>query len=255
LIDTHAHLDFPDFKDEIKGVMERADHNGVKGVICVGISEKSSSDVLDIAGQYSQIWASAGIHPHDANNVSERYESVLEKLALSPQVVAIGETGLDYFKDRAPRELQQNVFRAQLRLALKVQKPVIIHCRDAYQELMKIMKEENIEQVGGILHCFSGDENFARQSLELGLYISFGGIITYPKAHRLREVVKIVPLDRIFVETDSPFLTPQPMRGKRNEPAYVKYNYDQIASLKNITREYLQTHCRRNLTNLFNITL
>lgn len=253
MIDTHVHLDFPKFHNDFDQVLQRAEDSGVEAMICIGIDEQSCFRVVDLADDYSHIFATVGIHPHDAQNVSRRYLLFLEDLAKLPQVVALGEMGLDYFKNYSPHHVQQQVFREQLQLAAKINKPVIIHCRDAYEDLLKILVEENIQQVGGILHCFSGDAEIARRSLDLGLYISFAGPVTYPKSAKLREAVQEVPLDRILLETDCPFLAPQPVRGKRNEPAFVKYVYEEVANLKNISTTELHTHCRQNIQRLTNI--
>ncbi len=255
MIDTHAHLDFPNFKEDFDAVLQRAEENNIESIVCVGIDEESCFRVVELADTYPHIWATVGVHPHDAQNVSRRYLLLLEELAASPQVIAIGETGLDYNKNRSPRKVQQKVFREQLQLAVRVNKPVVIHCRDAHEDLLKIIVEEGIEQIGGIMHCFSGDKEFARRTLDLGLYISFAGPVTYPKSHRLREVVEEVPLERILLETDCPFLAPQPVRGKRNEPAYVKYVYETVADLKGISVQELHKYCRQNLQSLTGITL
>ncbi len=255
MIDTHAHLDFPNYKKDYDEVLERAAAAGVKAIICVGIDEKSSTNAVKLAESTPQLWATVGIHPHDAAKVSDNYQLHLEKLASSERVVAIGETGLDYYKNYSPRHVQQMVLRELMHLAWQVKKPLVFHCRDAYEDLLKILTEEKVENIGGVLHCFSGDKDFARQSLNLGLYISIAGPVTYPNAHRLREVVKYVPLDRILLETDSPFLAPQPQRGKRNEPACVEYIYDEVAQLKQISRLKLQNHCRQNLFHLTGIEI
>lgn len=250
MIDTHAHLDFPDYKKDFEEVMDRAAETGVQAIVCVGINEKASRRVVELAGQYPQIWATVGVHPHDASKVSPNYLQVLEELSASPRVLAVGETGLDYNRDRSPRDMQKKIFRDQLRLAHKLNKPVVIHCRDAYDDLMEIMVQEDIERIGGVLHCYSGDEDFARKSLDLGLYISIAGPVTYPNAERLREVVKMLPDERLLIETDAPFLAPQFKRGKRNEPSFIRSTYEKVAGLKNLTVPELQIICRENLQRL-----
>lgn len=255
MIDTHAHLDFPDFKKDLSAVLERAVARGVSAIVSVGIDEKSSSQAVVNAAKIPWIWVAVGVHPHEAARVTSAFPQSLKKLALLPGVVAIGEMGLDYYRDHSPRDIQQKIFRAQINVAHEVNKPVIIHCRDAYEDLMKIMVEEKIDRVGGILHCFSGDESFARRSLDLGLYISIAGPVTYPRADRLRDVVRMIPLDRLLVETDAPFLTPQSYRGKRNEPSFIHATYEYIAALKGISPEELQNQCRRNFQRLMGISI
>ncbi len=255
MIDTHAHLDFPDYKNDFLSVLDRAVENDIKAIVCVGIDERSSRRVVELAGLYPQIWATVGIHPHDASKVSRGYLKALEELAESPRVLAIGEIGLDYHRDRSPRDIQQKIFREQLKLAQKINKPVIIHCREAYKDLTEILMQEDIERIGGVLHCYSGDESFARQSLDLGLYISIAGPVTYPNAHQLREVVKMLPTERLLIETDAPFLAPQPYRGKRNEPSFIQSTYEKVAGLKNISVKELQVICRENLQRLTGIRI
>lgn len=255
MIDTHAHLDFSDYKKDFVHVLERAFNNNINGIISVGIDEHSSRKAVDIAEQNPKIWATVGVHPHDSVRVSKHYLHLLKELSASSRVLAIGETGLDYYRDRSPRDIQQKIFREQIRLAIEIDKPVIIHCRDAYEDTLKIVAEERIERVGGILHCFSGDLIFARKSINLGLYISFAGTVTYPNAQRLREVVKEIPPERILIETDSPFLTPQSFRGKRNEPFFIGETYETVASVRNITTEELRKQCRLNLHRLTGLVL
>jgi TatD DNase family protein len=255
LIDTHAHLDFPDFKKDLSAVLERAAARGVSAIVSVGIDEKSSSRAVAIAAETPWIWATVGIHPHESARVTPTFPRSLKELAFLPGVVAIGEMGLDYYRDHSPRDVQQRIFRTQIDVAREVKKPVVIHCRDAYDDLAKIMVEKEIGRVGGILHCFSGDESFARKSLDLGLYISIAGPVTYPRADRLRDVVRMIPLDRLLVETDAPFLTPQPYRGKRNEPSFIHATYERIAALKGISPEELQRQCRRNFQRLLGISI
>ncbi len=255
MIDTHLHLDFPDFRKDFNDVLERASEKGVEAMVCVGIDEDSSGRVLEMANGNPRIWATVGVHPHDAAKASHNYIQKLKKMSEDPRVIAIGETGLDYYRDRSPREIQQRVFREQIGLAREVNKPLVIHCRDAYRDLMDILVHEEAEKIGGILHCYSGDTDFALKSLEKGFYISFTGTITYPNAASLREVVALVPPERILVETDAPFLSPVPFRGKRNEPAFIEATYKKIAEIKKMTFSELQNHCRDNLQRLTGISV
>lgn len=253
LVDTHVHLDFPDYADNFSEVLQRAEENRVKGMISIGISPGSSQKVVEIAEKYDNIWATVGVHPHDVKSLSDHYLQELSRIAQSPQVIAVGETGLDYFKMRSPQDEQRKVFRQQIQLAKELNLPLVVHSRDAEEDTQKILEEEKAHQVGGVLHCFSGGLDFARSALEKGYYLSFAGPVTYPKSHRLKEVVKEVPLNRILLETDAPFLTPQQFRGKRNEPAYVAYIYREVASIKGIMEEELEESCMINARRLFGI--
>lgn len=255
MIDSHCHLDFPEYEGKIAGILKRAADRGVAAVVCVGTNEESSRKCSAIASEFAPVWAAVGVHPHDASRVSDGYISRLKKMARSPLVLAIGETGLDYYRRISPASAQQKVFRDQLRLARELDKPVIVHCRDAHTHVLDILREDKVKQVSGIMHCFSGDMDFARRILDLGLYISMAGPVTYPNSFRLREIAKMLPLDRILVETDAPFLTPQPYRGKRNEPAFIQANYAQIALVKQIPVEVLIDACRQNAFNLLGLNL
>lgn len=254
MIDSHCHLDFTEYEGKIARVLERAAERGVSAVICIGTCEESSHRCVEIASDFEQVWASVGIHPHGVSRASDRYASELIKLARSPRVLAIGETGLDYYRRISPAPVQQKVFREHIRMARELNKPAIVHCRDAHDDVLAILEAEEVSQVGGIMHCFSGDMNFARRILDLDMYISIAGPVTYPNSARLREVVKMLPLDRILVETDAPFLTPQPYRGKRNEPAYIHATYEHIALIKQIPVEVLINACRLNAFNLLGLS-
>lgn len=255
MIDTHLHLDFPDFRKDFDEVLENAFNKGLEAMVCVGIDEDSSRRMVKMANGNSCIWATVGVHPHDAARTSENYIQKLKKMSEDPRVIAIGETGLDYYRDRSPRDVQQRVFREQIALAREVNKPLVIHCRDAYRDLMDILIHEEAEKIGGILHCYSGDTDFALKSLEKGFYISFSGTVTYPNAVSLRDVVALVPPERILVETDAPFLAPVPYRGKRNEPAFIEATYKKVAEIKKMTVSELNSHCRANLQRLTGISL
>jgi TatD DNase family protein len=254
LIDSHAHIDMSEFNNDLDEVIKRADEQGVKAIIDVGIDEASSKAAVALAEKYEQVYAAVGIHPHDAESATETTFKVLESLAYHPKVVAIGEMGLDYYRNLSPRLVQQKVFRQQIELAKKFRKPIIVHDRDAHADTMKILKEQRAVEVGGVLHCFSGSWEMAKECLKMGFYISFAGPVTFSNARKLHEVAKKVPLDRILVETDCPFLTPVPFRGKRNEPSYVVKTAEKIAQLKGISFEELAKHTTENAMRLFNLT-
>jgi TatD DNase family protein len=222
LIDTHAHLDLPDFARDLPAVLDRAVSAGVRRIITVGTDLASSRRAVDLAAQFPMLFATVGVHPHDAARMPAEALDELADLARRPKVVAIGEIGLDYYRDLSPRPAQRAVFAAQLDLARRLDLPVVIHCREAHAEVRAILGEQAIAR-RGVMHCFSGSPDDARAALDLGLHISFTGTITFPKAARTREVAKVVPLNRTMVETDCPYMAPEPRRGRRNEPAWVKY--------------------------------
>lgn len=234
LIDTHAHLDHERFKDDVDQVIERAKLAQVQSIITVGADLASSRQAVEFAKRSPDVIATVGVHPHDADSVSE---SVLNEIAILAQdegVVAIGEIGLDYHYDFSPRDVQRRVFAIQISLARKLELPIVVHVREAYQDVMSILKSEHAEDVGGIIHCFSGDREVAKDCLDMGFYISVGGILTFANSKELRRIIRGLPLDRILLETDSPYLTPVPYRGKRNEPAYVVHVAEALADLKGI---------------------
>lgn len=232
LFDTHAHLHFAEFESDRAEMLARARVAGVRWMVNIGTDLDTSWQAVGIAEVDSDIYASVGVHPHDAAEADEGVFKTLEELATRPKVVAIGETGLDYYRNLSPRDVQAKVFRRQLTLARGVGKPVIIHCRDAHDDLLTILREERAHEIGGVMHCFSGNVQFAKASLDLGFYISIAGPVTYPNARKLPEVIKAVPEDRLVIETDCPFLPPQPHRGKRNEPAYLPITAQRVAEIK-----------------------
>ncbi len=253
LFDTHAHLDFPRFDKDRDEVIKRAQNKDVKTIVNIGSNMTSSRNSVELSRRYENIYAVIGIHPHDADTFKLNVSKKLNKLADNDKVVAIGEIGLDFHYDNSPREKQKQSFRAQLRLAKKLNLPVVIHTRDADQETLNILKDEKAKDIGGIMHCFASDKKMAKEILDLGFYIAFGGLITFKNLSDLREVVKEVPLDRLLIETDSPYLTPEPHRGKRNEPAYVKFVAEKIAEIKGISVEEVAKVTTENAKKVYNI--
>jgi len=251
LIDSHAHLDHSQLRGDLEGVLQRAGEAGIRAILSVGCDLQSSRDNVALARQHEQVYATVGIHPHDAGDWNEQAGAELRRLAADPKVVAIGEIGLDYYYDRAPREVQRAAFRGQLRLARELGKPVVIHDRDAHAEVLQILREERAGENGGVLHCFSGDLAMARECLELGFFISFTGTLTYPKNAAAREIVAVLPLERLLVETDCPYLAPQTYRGKRNEPAYVRHTAEEIARIKGLSLEDVARITSLNVHRLF----
>ncbi len=254
LIDTHAHLDSNQFALDREEVITRALQSGISHMLTVGCDLESSRQSLAIAKDHPTIYAAVGIHPHDAGQATdEGLDRLRELIENEPKIVAVGEIGLDYYRDRSPRDTQRKAFRRQLALAREVGKPVIIHDREAHEDVLNILQEEQISQIGGVLHCFSGDLKMARTCVDLGLYISFPGTITYPKNEAAREVVKGVPIDQMLVETDCPYLAPQKYRGKRNEPAFVRHTAEMIADIKGLSIEDVARITTLNTFNLFGI--
>lgn len=253
LFDTHAHLHFPDFAADLPDVLARARAAGVREMLMVGADVESSHAALALARREAGLWATAGIHPHDAASADEPAFEAIERLARDPRVVAVGEIGLDYFRDLSPRDTQARVFRRLLDLARAVGKPVVVHCRDAHDDVLRLLREARVQEVGGVMHCFSGDAAIARASLDLGLHISIAGPVTYPSARSLPEVVRMVPADRLVVETDCPYLPPQPYRGKRNEPAYVAITAARVAELRGEPLPPLAARMAANARALFRL--
>ena len=253
LFDTHAHLHFPEFADDLGAVLARARAAGVRRVLTIGTNVETSRAAVALAAREPDVWASVGVHPHDAGEADATALAEIEALAAESRVVGIGETGVDFFRNLSPRDAQERVFRAQLALARRVGKPVIVHCRDAHEETLAILAEERVGETGGVMHCFSGDTAIARRCLDLGLLISLAGPLTYPKARALPDVATFVPGDRLVVETDCPFLPPQPYRGKRNEPAYLAITAARVAELRGEPLETLAARTSENAAKLFGL--
>lgn len=253
LFDTHVHLNADQFEEDVEDVITRAKEAGVHHMVVVGFDEKTINKALALVEQYDFLYAAVGWHPVDAIDMEEHHLEWLKQLAAHPKVVAIGETGLDYHWDKSPKEIQQEVFRKQINLAKEVKLPIIIHNRDAHQDVVQILKEENAAEVGGIMHCFGGSIDIAKECLKMNFYISFGGPLTFKNAKRPKEVAKEIPLDRLLIETDAPYLAPHPYRGKRNEPAYVKLVAEELAELKGITFRQICEQTTANAKEIFGL--
>ena len=253
LIDTHCHLDAPRFDEDRADVMERARAAGVRRMVTIGCDEESSRRALGLAATHDDVWATVGVHPHEAAAAPEGFDETLEALSRHERCVAIGECGLDYYYDHSPRERQREVFARQVALARRVRKPLVIHVRDAWSATLDVLHAEGARDAGGVIHCFSGSLEDAERSLELGFYLSIPGIVTFKSPGDLPEVVKRVPLDRLLVETDSPYLAPVPYRGKRNEPAYVLEVARKVAELREMPLEELIEATGKNARALFGL--
>lgn len=241
LIDTHCHLDAAYYPSGCDEALARARAAGVGGFVAIGVGDTldPARQAIAVAERRPDVWASVGLHPHDAKVGTDALLAELEELALHPRVVAVGEIGLDYHYDSSPRDVQCRIFREGIRLARRVKKPIVVHTREAAEDTLRILEEEGAREVGGIIHCFSEDRPFAERALAMDLDVSFSGIVTFRNARAVQEVAAWAPLDRILVETDSPYLAPIPFRGKTNEPAYVVHTARKVAELRGIDVEAL----------------
>ena len=253
LIDSHAHLDFPDYADDLDDVLQRAQDAGLGKIISVGTTVTGSASCLALAKKYPFIYSTAGVHPHDAKDVTPECYKKIEELAKDKRVVAIGEVGLDYHYEHSPRKTQKEVFRRFIQLAKKTGLPLVIHTREAEEDTLQILEEEKASEVGGVIHCFSESVELAKRCLAMGFHISIPGIVTFKKASNVHEVVKMLPIEKMLIETDSPFLAPIPYRGKRNEPAYVKIVAEKIAELKGLSFDDVARITTLNTERLFAI--
>lgn len=252
VVDSHCHLDYDVFEEDREEMMNRASAWGINYMVTIGVQLEKMDSVLQIAKKYPHVFASAGIHPHHALEAPEDSYQQLVKLAQHPKVIGLGETGLDYFYNKTGYDKQEQQFRYHIDVARQFDLPVIVHTRDAEDDTIRILQDEMKRGSFKILiHCFSGSQELARHCLDLGAYLSISGIITFKNADNLRDVVRDVSLSRILVETDAPYLAPLPHRGKRNEPAYTKYNLEVIASLHNISYEEADKHTTNNFFTLF----
>ncbi|QHS23875.1 TatD family hydrolase [Virgibacillus sp. MSP4-1] len=253
LFDTHVHLNVEQFEEDREEVMKRAKEAGVEYMVIVGFDRETIPKAIEIAEQNDTIYAAVGWHPVDAIDMTDEDLNWIEELSSHPKVVALGEMGLDYHWDKSPHDVQKEVFRKQISLAKKVDMPIIIHNREATEDIVEILEEENAKEIGGIMHCFNSTPELAQRCLDINFHISLGGIVTFKNAREPKEVAKMVPLDRLLIETDCPFLAPHPYRGKRNEPAYVKLVAEKIAELKALSYDEIATITTKNAKEFFRI--
>ncbi|MFN2354189.1 MAG: TatD family hydrolase [Desulfopila sp.] len=255
LIDTHCHLDMGAYSDDLEAILRNCFAHGVRSVITIGIDTESSHRAVHLAARFSMVRATVGIHPHDVGGINDadlrEISALIERH--SDKIVGYGEIGLDYVKKYSPAAVQKNSFSRQLDLAKEHDLPVIIHDREAHGDILDILKAHGPFDKGGVLHCFSGDLQYARQVLDLGFHISIPGIVTFKNATELKDVAANIPLDRLLLETDGPFLAPDPYRGKRNEPLYLLYTAAEIARLRGITLEQMARATTRNAMQLFTL--
>jgi TatD DNase family protein len=252
LVDSHCHLDFPDFAEERDAVIARAHAAGVKLMVSISTRVRKLPQVLAIAEHYDSVYCSVGTHPHNAHEELDITADELERLAAHPKVVAIGECGLDYFYDKSPREAQAEGLRTHIEAARRTQLPLVIHSRDADDDMIAILSVEMEKGAfPAVLHCFSSGPELARRGVELGLYVSFSGILTFKRSDEIRAIAASVPRDRLLVETDSPYLAPQPRRGQRNEPAYTAFTNETLAEVHGVSPEEMARQTTENFFRLF----
>ncbi|MFY9329794.1 MAG: TatD family hydrolase [Georgfuchsia sp.] len=253
LVDSHCHLDFPDYASQQGQLLAAMAENGVGWALCAGVTLERFPAMLAIVEAHDNLFAGVGVHPDHQEGQDPTVEELLS-LATNSKVVAIGETGLDYYRLSGDLEWQRNRFRCHIRAAKECGKPLIIHTRSSVEDTLKILREERADSIGGVFHCFTESAEVAQQALDLGFYISFSGIVTFKNAVAIKEVARTIPLDRLLVETDSPYLAPVPHRGKRNEPAYVRHVAEEVAKLREIEYSTLAEATTRNFFRLFKIT-
>ena len=249
-IDSHCHINFPELSASLPDVLSNMRKNEVTHALCVGVNLENFPEILLLAEQHEQIYASVGVHP-DYELDSEPTQELLVRLAQHPKVIAIGETGLDYFRLKGDLEWQRERFRLHIRAAKESRKPLIIHTREAAEDTLRIMAEEGVDQIGGVMHCFTESLEVAQQAIKMNFYISISGIVTFKKAAQVKQVAQHVPLDRLLIETDSPYLAPVPFRGKLNQPGYVKHVAEEIAKLRNISLAEIARSTTDNFNRLF----
>jgi TatD DNase family protein len=250
IIDTHAHLDSPVFDEDREEVIRRAIDAGIGKIVNIGFNRDTIPTTIALAEKHDMIYAAVGWHPQDAIHMQSEDLDWIEELCRHRKVVAIGEIGLDYYWDTSPKDVQHTVFREQIRLARRINKPIIIHNRDAHQDVVRILREEKASDIGGIMHCYSGSWEIARECLDMNFYISFGGPVTFKNAVQPKEVLARVPIDRLLLETDSPYLAPHPFRGKRNESSHVKLVAEAAAQIKQVNINEIISVTTNNAINL-----
>ena len=253
LIDTHTHLDDVRYNDDREAVIARAREAGVHAFLTIGCDLATSRSAVALADQFPFVYASIGVHPHEVKHIQDDWYDEFRSLAKSDRVVAYGEIGLDYHYNHSSPKEQRDRLREQIQLARELSLPIIIHTREAQEDTIAILREEKASEIGGVFHCFSGDAWLAKDALDLGFYLSFSGILTFQNATMLREIAKNTPLDRVLIETDCPYLTPVPYRGKRNEPAYVSQVAQQLASIHAVPLDEIAELTSKNAKQLFKI--
>lgn len=253
IFDSHTHLNAEQFNEDIPETIERAKELGVTEMAVVGFDTPTIDKSLELSRDHPDIYSIIGWHPTEAGSYTKEIETRLQELLPTPKVVALGEIGLDYYWMEDPKEVQDRVFRRQIAIAKEMKLPISIHMRDAIEDTYQVLKEEGVQDIGGIMHSYSGDSEWMKRFLDLGMHISFSGVVSFKKAVEVQEAAQIVPLDRMLVETDAPYLAPVPYRGKRNEPGYTRYVVEKIAELREMSWEELAQQTTKNAHQLFRI--
>ncbi len=253
LIDTHSHIDMDNYKERFEEVLKTAFEYGVKKIVIPGVEPSGFERILSLCEKYENIYGAVGIHPEEVNYFDENSEKLLKEYLKHEKIIAVGEIGLDYYWDKSQTEKQKEIFEKQILIAKEAKKPVLVHDREAHQDTFEILKKTNAAEIGVVMHCFSGSPEFAAECVKEGFYIALGGVTTFKNAKKAKEVAKTVPLDRLLLETDAPYMTPVPYRGKENQPAYVKFVAQEIANLRNISFEEVAKATTENAQRLLKI--
>lgn len=250
LVDTHSHIDMPDFEN-LDEIISNAQNAGVQKIIIPSVDRNSFEKVLEISNKYAEVYCALGVHPSEAKEAKDADFEEIIKLAADKKVVAIGECGLDYYWDKSFVEEQKQVFAKQIEIAIALKKPLIVHDREAHHDTFEMLKD--IKDVPVIMHCFSGSWEFAKECIKKGFYIALGGVVTFKNAKKVHEIAKNIPLEHLLLETDAPYLTPEPYRGKRNEPAYIKFAAEKIAEIRGVSFEEIAQATTQNANSVFNL--
>ncbi len=253
LIDTHSHIDLDNFKDHFDEILKNAQEYGVGKVIIPGTAPSGFDRIVELCEKYENLFGAVGIHPEDLNSYSDEAENRIKELLTHPKIVAVGEIGLDYYWDKSQIERQKEIFERQIEIAKQAKKPILVHDRDAHADSFEILKKTNAKETGVVMHCFSGSPEFALECVKEGFYIALGGVVTFKNAKKVKEVAKVVPLDKLLLETDAPYMAPTPFRGKENQPAYVKFVAQEIAELRGISFEEVAQATTENAQRLLKI--
>lgn len=253
LIDTHTHIDLDNFKDRFDEVIETAKEYGVGKVVIPGVEPSGFGRIVELCEKYDNVYGAVGVHPEELGAFNDEAENLICEYLKHPKIIAVGEIGLDYYWDKSQIERQKEIFEKQILLAKEAKKPVLVHDREAHLDTFEILKKTNAKETGVVMHCFSGSPEFALECVREGFYIALGGVVTFKNAKKAKEVAKAVPLDRLLLETDAPYMAPVPFRGKENQPAYVKFVAQEIADLRGISFEELEQATTANAESLLGI--
>lgn len=253
LIDTHTHIDMENFADRFDEVMQTAKDYGVEKVVIPGVEPSGFDRIIKLCEEYPDVYGAVGVHPEELNSYNEEAENKIKELLKHKKIIAVGEIGLDYYWDKSQIEKQKEIFERQILIAKQAQKPILVHDREAHLDSFEILKKSNAAEIGVVMHCFSGSPEFAQQCINEGFYIALGGVVTFKNAKKVKEVAKTVPLDKLLLETDAPYMTPVPFRGKENQPAYVKFVAEEIAQLRGVSFEEIAEATTANAKKLLKI--